>query len=118
GALLRLGPRAWAHWRRWRRRRLVLAELERISALQPAERLVVGVAALLKRVALGRYGATRVAALTGGDWLAFLDRTGGDGLFQDGPGRVLAEGPYAPVATGLDRPALVAAARRWLGQNL
>lgn len=116
--LVRLGQRGWQRWRRWQRRRQVLAELARISSLQPPERLVVAVAALLKRVALRRYGATQVAALTGADWLAFLDRTGGSGLFQDGPGQVLAEGPYAPVAAGLDRPALVATARRWLGQNL
>jgi hypothetical protein len=123
GALLLAGL-AWlgllalrAHRHRRRRARL-LAELQRLADgadTDPA--LVAAVSALLKRVALARWPREQVAALTGADWLAWLDRTGGAGAFTDGPGRVLADGPYAPAAPGLDRPALLALAGRWLTRN-
>jgi len=104
-------------WRRQRRRRRILAELNRLGAQQSGPGLVAGVAALLKRVALSRHRGIEVAALTGEAWLGFLDQTGGDGRFRDGPGRVLADGPYAPAADGLDEPALLALAREWLRRN-
>jgi len=108
----------WKRWRQQRRRRRVITELDRLGARGGGPALVGGVAALLKRVALTRYPSTEVAALTGDAWLGFLDRTGGDGRFRDGPGRVLAEGPYAPAAEGLDEQALLALVRDWLRRNL
>jgi hypothetical protein len=78
---------------------------------------VGGVSALLKRAALSRFPRAQVAALTGAEWLAFLDRTGGAGAFADGPGRVIADGAYAP-RQDCDADALIGLARRWLRQNL
>ena len=108
----------WRHWRRARRRRRILAELERIGAQRTGPPLVAGVAALLKRTALMTHPDADAAALSGDAWLGFLDRTGGDGQFANGPGRVLAAGPYAPTTEGLDKQALLALARRWLTKNL
>ena len=74
------------------------------------------VSTLLKRVALARYPRTDVASLTGQGWLDFLDRNGGAGRFADGPGKVLAEGPYAPAPT-FDAEALLALTGDWIRRN-
>ena len=108
----------WRHWHRVQRRRRILAELNRIGTDRAGPPLVVGVATLLKRAALVTHPGADVAALSGDAWLAFLDRSGGDGQFTNGPGRVLAAGPYAPTTEGLDDQALLALARRWLTKNL
>ncbi len=117
-ALAGLGRRAWLELRRRRRRQRILSELDQLqdAGLQgPA--LVAAISALLKRVALSRYPRAEVAALTGNAWLAFLDRSGGDGRFAEGAGRVLADGAYAPETIGIDEPALLAIARDWLRRN-
>ena len=71
---------------------------------------------LLKRVALARFPRKEVASLTGNAWLTFLDRTGGDGGFVSGPGRVLATAPYAPNAV-VDHAALIDLAKDWVRRN-
>ncbi len=69
---------------------------------------------LLRRVALHRYAREEVASLSGEAWLAFLDGAlGPDAPFQDGPGRVLGVGPYAPE-TLVETDALVALCERWI----
>ena len=115
-ALVLLGHRAWRHWRRVRRRERILRELDDLRAQPCGPRLIGGVSALLKRVALSRFPRLDVAALTGSDWLAFLDHTGGDGGFQQGVGKVLADGAYAP-APECDVDALLTLARTWLRRN-
>ncbi len=76
------------------------------------------IAELLKRVALAGFGRPRVAALSGAEWLAFLDRTGGDGAFASGPASLLASIPYRPRAAGeptaAERASILAAARHWI----
>jgi hypothetical protein len=119
-ALASAGYRLWRGWRRERWRRRVLAELDAWQDETAAPAIAAGVSALLKRAALSRFRRRDVATLTGDAWLDFLDHTGGDGRFQHGPGRLLAEGPYAP-ATDLDarqRRALLDLARVWLRRNL
>ncbi len=106
--------------RRARLRRSALAELDRWREVGSAPVLAAGVSALLKRAALNRFPNPGVAALTGDAWLDFLDHTGGEGRFQQGPGRLLAEAPYAP-STALDpkqSAALIDLARAWLRRNL
>ena len=56
-----------------------------------------GLSRLLRRYALAAFPGESAAALTGEDWLAFLDAHGGGGRFRDGPGRQLAEAPYRPA---------------------
>ena len=109
------------HRRARRRRERLIAELDGLLDTARAERcspaLLGAVSALLKRAALRCFPRTEVASLTGPDWLAFLDRTGGGGGFAAGPGRALAYGAYAPERD-CDAAAVIELARRWLRQNL
>ncbi len=114
--LAALSLRGWRAWRARVRRRRILEELAGIGARAQGAALAAEVSALLKRVALARFDRREVAALTGSHWLAFLDHHGGRGRFAAGPGRVLAEGPYAP-APELEPQALLDLARDWIGRN-
>jgi hypothetical protein len=102
-------------WRRDRYRRLALAELAAIRD-GDAPGFLPRLSELLKRTALAAYPREEVAALTGDGWLAFLDRTGATTAFAGGPGRALADGPYAPARSLDDRQRddLFAAARAWV----
>jgi hypothetical protein len=99
-----------------RRRRRILEELARLGDRAAGPELAAEVSALLKRVALTRFPRAQVAPLTGTSWLELLDRSGGEGCFSAGVGRVLAEGPYAP-ASAFDADALLALARDWIKKN-
>lgn len=73
---------------------------------------------LLRRLALMRYPRSEVASLTGGAWLRFLDDTGGEGGFSDGPGRVLADDPYRrSLPLDMDTDGLAALVRSWVEKN-
>ena len=95
-------------WGMRRRRREAAArqaerELARLRAAldgqgDPAA-FVRGLSRLLRRYALARFPGLGAAALTGDDWLAFLDTHGGGGRFRHGPGRQLADAPYRPTVT-------------------
>ena len=104
-------------WRRQRRRQRLLKELQTLSALGAGPELAARVSELLKRVALSGFERQEVAGLSGEAWLAFLDRTGGDGRFSRGLGRVLADGPYL-AKTQFDAKGLVALAGDWMRRNL
>ena len=73
---------------------------------------------LLRRIALMHYPRQQVAGLTGDSWLHFLDSSGGGGGFANGPGRVLAEGPYMPELPGeYDPVGVTALVREWIRKN-
>ena len=113
-----IGWRLTTIWRRRRRRARILGELQALSARSP-EQLASRVSTLLRRVALMCFERREVAPLTGAAWLAFLDRTGGDGAFTRGAGSVLATAPYlAHQVNDIDNDALISLARRWITQNL
>jgi len=117
-ALVASGERGLRQWRRARRRRAILAELEQLQTeRESGPALAAAVSAMLKRVALSRYPRVEVAPLSGEEWLRFLDQTGGGGRFGDGPGRALADAPYAPDTAGVDVAGLLAAARDWIRRN-
>jgi hypothetical protein len=117
-AMIMAGARGLRLWRRLRRRRAILAELEQLQTdREPGPALAAAVSTMLKRVALSRYPRVEVAPLSGEDWLRFLDRTGGGGRFAEGPGRALADAPYAPATAGVDVGGLLAAARDWVRRN-
>jgi len=78
--------------------------------------LVRELSRLLRRFAIAIYPRQDVAALTGEAWLQFLDRHGGAGSFQQGPGRQLAEAPYrAEPAKGFEE--LLALVEDWVQRN-
>ncbi|NOY17738.1 MAG: DUF4381 domain-containing protein [Gammaproteobacteria bacterium] len=114
---------AWAALRRYRlhrsRQRILamLSELEQEADNNTPER-IAQISILLRRLALMRYPRQRVAALTGTDWLSFLDESGGQGNFSQGPGQVLATGPYQPtLPRDLDTRALGTLVRSWVIKN-
>jgi hypothetical protein len=76
-----------------------LAGLRRaFAAGQDPSAFLRGLSALLRRYALALWPRRQVAGLAGEDWLAFLDRHGGEGRFRTGPGQCLADAPYRPAA--------------------
>jgi hypothetical protein len=119
-ALLLASLMVWL-WLRHRRRRrwarAALAELETLDAAfrvdGNAHRLCREVSLLLRRIALLDRATPEQAALTGEDWLAWLDRPLDGRMFQTGPGRVLLHGPYDPKIE-VDADALVELCRRWI----
>lgn len=85
---------AWRAWRRWRTnayRRQALRALE--TARQPAE-----IAAILKRTALAAWPRAEVAALSGADWAAFLQRTAPNAKLDATVAQRLASLAYAPAS--------------------
>ncbi|MEE4298993.1 MAG: DUF4381 domain-containing protein [Pseudomonadales bacterium] len=116
GALVALLFEALRRRRAARPVRAALTELDawRASARDGAPREAADeLAALLRRVALVRYPRTRVAGLSGEDWLAFLDVTSGSKAFSAGPARILGNDRYAPRVE-LDADTLDSLARAWL----
>ncbi len=113
---------AWLAWRRRTRvRRAALAELRRIEKDYAdhgdVARLAKELSLLLRRAAITVAPRSEVAALTGDDWLAWLDRGLEGRPFSAGPGHCLADAPYRPprdVAVG-DAVALVSICRARLG---
>lgn len=68
-------------------------------------------ARILRMTALSAYPRDQIAGLTGADWLTFLDKSGGESGFCDGPGATLAIAPYQDVP---HNPELTALVRRWI----
>jgi hypothetical protein len=105
-ALLALVLAAWGvhrlagHHRRGAAERAARRELAELRAALARERdagaYARGLSRLLRRYALARFPRSRVAGLSGEEWLAFLDDQGGEGRFSRGPGRLLVEAPYRP----------------------
>ncbi len=126
-AALLLALLAWTgrvllrRYRLQRQRQRILAmlgELEQEPANNITPERIAQISSLLRRLALMRYPHQRVAALTGSEWLRFLDESGGDGRFCHGPGQVLANGPYQPaLADDLDTHALSDLLRGWIKKN-
>jgi hypothetical protein len=133
GVLLATVVAAWL-WSRHRRRSVVkhaLHELDGLAAsgTDDVQDLATAISALLRRVALLRFGRRRVAALHGRAWQEFLSETGPHARrrtrFAPDAGMLLALAPYAPAGAAcltpdgatVDRRGLVAAARAWIKEN-
>lgn len=104
------------HRRRTAYRRAALAELQalapRLAAGDPGA--LAGLDRLIRRTALVAFPRAEVATLTGADWIAFLDRTGGAFAPFATP---LGTGPYAPRPAAFDGPALLRAVRHWIARH-
>jgi hypothetical protein len=113
----------WQLARRRRRRAAARAAARELAQLRATlswqhdtTAFVRGLSRLLRRYVLVAFPQQRAAALTGEDWLAFLDRHGGDGRFQQGPGRRLLAAPYQPgAADAVDE--LAALVADWIARN-
>ena len=110
--------------RRSRLKRGGLAMLSRLAEQYrrngDEQELVRELSVLLRRVALSVYPRRRVAALTGPEWLAFLDQSLSPGgrpkAFSEGVGRALIDAPYNP-ACQVDAKALIGLVRKWIIRN-
>jgi hypothetical protein len=99
--------------------RAALAELAalraRVGPDLDARTFAAAVSRLLRRLALVRYPRDQVASLSGGDWIAFLERSGPDGALAEAAGRLLADGQFRDrPADEAELAALVQAARSWI----
>ena len=106
--------------------------LEEIARLRAAfekdgdvHELASALSGLLRRVSMKAASREEVAALTGEDWLRWLDERVEDAAwgdaFRTGAGRVLAEAPYrspADVAASMDGEALLQLCERWVSSVL
>ncbi len=102
-----------------RYRRAALAELVAIERTlekgPPFGAAAATLALLVRRTALAAFPRAEVAALSGPDWLGFLDRSYGGDEFTRGVGRVLAVAPYQPSRVGMGEVMpLTALVRRWI----
>ncbi len=96
--------------------RTALYELKQLSIhIDTIEQPAAALNQLLKRYALICWPAKEVAALSGQDWLVFLDANGGNGKFSRGPGQLLLYGPYQQQRPDLSE--LLALARLWIKTN-
>ena len=106
----------YRHWRRMAPRRAALRELKILEKQINFEPEIVAILnRLLKRYALVCWPSSEVAALTGDQWLLFLDAHGGNGQFSQGCGRLLATSPYRDEP--LQQDELVLLTRRWIKKN-
>jgi hypothetical protein len=127
-----LGVRLWSRRRRRSLARHALRELDRLAAApgtDDVQRLATAISALLRRVALLRFGRARVAALHGRAWQDFLSETAPRARrgtrFVPDAGLLLSLAPYAPAGAAcltpdgadLDGGGLIAAARAWIKEN-
>lgn len=110
-------------YRRTHIRRYAYAELEAIQARyqqsQDAARYLYEVNLLLRRIAVRNFSRAKVAALTGEDWLEFLDwsrgRKRGDDLgFMEGSGKILAWGAYKAQPESFEVERLQKLVRAWI----
>ena len=106
----------YRHWRRLAPRRAALRELKILEKQIKSEPQMISILnRLLKRYALVCWPSSTVAALTGEQWLVFLDDHGGNGQFSQGCGRLLATSPYQDES--LQQDELVSLVRRWIKKN-
>ena len=122
--LLMCAAAGWLWWRRRRRLwRWAAAELavvaDRCVALEDPRPLLLALNDLLRRVALQRDEMRAMASAHGAAWQRFLME--GRGAMAGPQALLLATACYLPPSQlarlEIDRPALVAAVRRWLKEN-
>jgi len=114
---------AWWLVRRRRRTAAYRQALHELHALRTAlaegrdvGAFVRGLSKLLRRYAIALYPRQQVAALSGEDWLRFLDRHADGSPFLHGAGRQLLDAPYRrqPAAATAELATLV---EDWIQRN-
>jgi hypothetical protein len=116
--LIFLSIACWRAYRRHQRSLKVQAlnELKRLStSQQPSDQWITSLSALLKRVAISRFGRSSTASLHGQEWLDFLNEQGQTDFFSLSQGLCLGESLYQSSTTPqIDQQALLSAARQWI----
>ncbi|WP_078083915.1 DUF4381 domain-containing protein [Microbulbifer mangrovi] len=103
----------------WRQIQTYRANAYRRAALaevRQSEGDAAQIAAILRRTALAAYPREEVAALTGEDWLEFLNQHYPGNAFEGEVGRELLQSPYRK-ATSHKPDVLVQAAQGWIRQH-
>lgn len=110
-----------------RYRRLALKRLDgiagKVTVPESRESVLTELSSLVKWTALRAYPRTRVAGLSGSQWLFFLDRSLGGNDFTQGEGRVLAELAYVPASrisslSDATISRLIDLVRRWITEHV
>lgn len=115
--------RAAELWWKNRYRRAALAQLDALQRQAPEqyEAVLASLPELLKATALHAYPRTEIAALSGDEWLAFLDSHYDGPAFSDKPGRQLLTVAYQDKSrwqlSSEDARTLIEMSRRWLQQH-
>ena len=119
---LYLGFKNYQHKQHLRWQQRVLNEVDKAIEGQSDRNLqLANISEVLRRVALQRYPNDKVVTLQGEKWLAFLDRTGGDGAFSREEAKQLADAVYRPPQQAgplTQADDLVKAVRRWIKRNI
>ncbi len=97
-------------------RKTALSRLSKLSSL-PAQVALVELSTLMRTVAISKYPRSKVAGLVGHDWLVFLDQCVDTNQFTNGPGQILAHGPYQKYSID-DCSDTIALCRTWIKQVL
>lgn len=97
-------------------RNMALRQLARLQSLA-AHEAIIELSVLMRRAAMSAYPRQDIAGLVGQSWLEFLDYSGGTDQFTAGPGRCLADAPYAGRFDG-DPAAAIDVCRNWIKQAL
>ena len=110
------------HRRQRRYRQLAYADLRVINQHDDQQVFLQQLNQLLKQVALTAYSsdnypALNIEAMHGEKWLAFLEQSSKHRGFIQGPGQVLAEGPYRAQQTDIDKNALTMLAEHWINDH-
>jgi hypothetical protein len=84
--------------------------------------LLQSISALLRRACISLYPREQVAGLTQERWLELLNKTGETSQFSEGPGQLLADGPYRGSVSASQVEELVPLVEAWIdrcsGQKL
>lgn len=92
----------------------MLLDIQQNSEQTDFEKLCA-ISELLRRTAISCYPRAETAALTGSDWLQFLDSTLQGRPFSEGPGKILIDAPYRRHAnSALPMDDLIRLCRDWL----
>lgn len=124
-AVLLTGLLAWylarKRHQKGRTRRYALNELDQMQSRfqqhQQHQQLLNELNMLLRRMAVEYYDREEVAALSGQEWLAFLDKSGKTLDFSSGPGQVLSQ-VYQPQTDAFDEQALTETVKQWICRQL
>ncbi|MCK5002309.1 MAG: DUF4381 domain-containing protein [Gammaproteobacteria bacterium] len=98
----------------------VLAEFENICTQYQSDKnaiaLIQSMSILLRRACISFYPRSEAASLTGKSWLAFLDDTSKEKVFDTEHGQLIATAPYLSENTKLDFDAenLIHLCENWL----